>query len=107
MRSGAVISQRTWPRTSPAGPAPGLVAAPDAHPAAGTAGLLDDLMHPLVAQAQVGGQLAQGRAVQVQPPHGPVELGSRHLHVALGIDQPLLGLPGLGQQLIVHFVYCS
>jgi hypothetical protein len=28
-----------------------------ADPAAGTAGLLDDLVHPLVAEAQVGGDL--------------------------------------------------
>jgi hypothetical protein len=45
--------------------------------------------------------------VQVKAPHGPVELGPEHLRVALGIDQPFPGLPGLGQQLFVHAVYCK
>jgi hypothetical protein len=78
-----------------------------ADPAAGTAGLLDDLVYPLVAEAEAPGQLAQGCAVQVQAPDGPVELGARHVDVTFGIDQPFLGLPGLGQQLVVHLVYCN
>jgi hypothetical protein len=45
--------------------------------------------------------------VQVQAPDGPVELGARYLDVALGIDQPLLRLPGLSEQLIIHLVYCN
>ena len=84
-----------------------LAAVADADPAAGTACLLDDLVHSLVAEPEAGGQLTQGRAVQVQPPHGPVELGACHLDVAFGVEQPLLGLPGLGQQLSVHVVYCN
>ena len=83
------------------------LASPDAEPAAGTAGLLDDLVHSLVAEPEAGGQLAQGRAVQVQAPDGPVEIGACHLDVAFGVDQPLLSLPGLGQQVIVHAVYCN
>jgi hypothetical protein len=75
-----------------------------AQPAAGAAGLLDDLVHPLVAEAEGGAELAQGRAVQVQAAHGPVELGAGHLGVALGVDQPFLSLPGLGEQLVVHSV---
>ena len=59
-------------------------------------------MHPLVAEAEAGGELAQRRAVQVQPPNRPVEVGPGHLDVALGIDQPFLGSPGLGEQLIIH-----
>jgi len=43
----------------------------------------------------------------VQAPHGPVELGARHLDIALGIDQPFLGPAGLGEQLVVHVVYCN
>jgi hypothetical protein len=78
-----------------------------ADPAAGTAGLLDDLVHSLVAEPETGGQLAQGRAVQVQAPDGPVELGACHVDVAFGVDQALLSLPGLGQQVIVHDVYCN
>ena len=80
---------------------------PAADPAAGSAGLLDDLVHPLVAEAQAGGDLAQRRAVQVQAPDGVVKLGPGHLGVALGIDQPFPGLPGLPEQLLVHAVYCN
>ena len=78
-----------------------------AQPAAGTAGRLDDLVHPLVAEAQAGGELAQGRAVQVQAAYRPVEVGPGHIGVTLGVDQPFLGLPGLGQQRLVHAVYCN
>jgi hypothetical protein len=78
-----------------------------AHPAAGAAGFLDDLVHSLVAEAELGGELAQGRSVQVQAPHGTVELGAGHVGVALGVDQPLLGLPGLGHQVLIYTVYCN
>jgi hypothetical protein len=57
-----------------------------------------------MAEVEGSGELAQGRAVQVQAPHGPVELGAGHLHVTLGVDQPLLGQPGLVEQCIVHSV---
>jgi hypothetical protein len=75
-----------------------------AHPAAGTAGLLDDLVHPLMAEAEGDGELAQRRAVQVQAPHGPVEIGAGHLGVTLGVDQPLLSPPGLAEQRFIHSV---
>ena len=78
-----------------------------AQPAAGTAGRLDDLVHPLVAEAQAGGELAQRSAVQVQAAHRPVEFGPGHVGVPFGVDQPFLGLPGLGQQRLVHAVYCN
>ena len=78
-----------------------------AQPAAGTAGRLDDLVHPLVAEAEAGGELAQGRSVQVQAADRPVEFGPGHVGVPLGVDQPFLGLPGLGQQCLVHAVYCN
>jgi hypothetical protein len=64
-------------------------------------------VHSLVAEAEFGGELAQGRSVQVQAPDGAVEVGAGHVGVALGIDQPLLGVPGLGQQVLVHVVYCN
>jgi len=64
-------------------------------------------VYPLVAEAEFGGKLAQGRSVQVQAPHGAVEVGAGHVGVALGIDQPLLGVPGLRQQVLVHVVYCN
>ena len=73
-----------------------------AQPAAGTAGRLDDLVHPLVAEAEAGGQLAQRGTVQVQPSHRPVEVGPGHFGVALGVDQPFLGSPGLGEQILIH-----
>jgi len=43
----------------------------------------------------------------MEPPDRPVELGARHIGVAFGIDQPFLGMSGLGEQLIVHNVYCN
>jgi esterase/lipase superfamily enzyme len=85
----------------------GQAAAGASGPAAGAAGLLDDLVHPLVAQAQGRGDLAQRRAAQVQAPDGPVELRAGHLEVTFGVDQLLLGEPGLGEQVIVHRVYCN
>src|SRR6266851_4499397 len=73
-----------------------------AQPSAGTARRLDDLVHPLVAQAEAGRELAQGRALQMEPADGPVEVGPGHLGVAFGVDQPLLGADGFGQKLGVH-----
>ena len=35
------------------------------------------------------------------------ELGARHVGVALGIDQPFLGSPGLAEQVVAHSVYCN
>ncbi len=60
-----------------------------------------------MAEAERGGEFAQRRAVQVQAPDGPVEVGAGHLGVTLGVDQPLLSLPRLGEQCFVHSVYCK
>ena len=98
-----LLAERAREQTRALGPA----AFPGPDPAAGTAGLLDDLVHPLVAETEFGGELAQGRSVQVQAAHGAVELGAGHVGVALGVNQPLLRLPGLGQQGLVHIVYCN
>jgi hypothetical protein len=57
-----------------------------------------------MTETEGGSELAQGRAVQVQAPHGPVELGTGHLGVTFGADQPLLGLPRLAEQCFVHAV---
>jgi hypothetical protein len=59
-------------------------------------------VHPLVAEAEADGELAQRRAVQMQPPNGLVELSPGHLDVALGVDQPFPGSLGLGEQLAIH-----
>jgi hypothetical protein len=45
--------------------------------------------------------------VQVQAADGAVEVGPGHVGVALGVDQALLGLPGIGQQRLIHVVYCN
>ena len=71
-------------------------------PAAGPAGLRHDLVYPLVAEPERGGELTQRRALQVQAAHRPVEFGPGDLRVTLGIDQPFLGSPGLGEQVVVH-----
>src|SRR5260370_952555 len=73
-----------------------------AQPPGGPARRLDDLVYPLVAQAEASGELTQGRALQVEPADGPVEFGPGHLRVAFGVDQPLLGADGFGQKLGVH-----
>ena len=76
-------------------------------PAAGAAGRLDDLVDPLMAEAEGAGQLAERGAVQVQAADGAVEVGPGHLGVALGVDQALLGSPGLGKQRPHPCVYCN
>jgi hypothetical protein len=45
--------------------------------------------------------------VQVQAADRPVEFGPGNVGVAFGVYQPFLGLPGLGQQRLVHAVYCN
>ncbi len=38
----------------------------------------------------------------MQAAHRLVELGPGHVGVTLGVDQPFLRLPGLGEQFVVH-----
>ena len=74
-------------------------------PAARTASSLHNLMHPLVTEPECGSDITKRRAVKMQPPHGAVKLSAGNIGVMLGIDQPLLSLPGLAQQFLIHAVY--
>jgi hypothetical protein len=75
-----------------------------AHPvlAARTASSLDQLIKLLVAEPQRGSDVLRPRAAYDQMVHRTAELGPGRLGCLLGLGQPLLGLPGLGQQLLIH-----
>jgi hypothetical protein len=70
--------------------------------AARTASRLDQLIKLLVAEPQRGSDLLRPRAAYDQMVHRTAELGPRRLGCLLGLGQPLLGPPGLGQQLLIH-----
>ena len=69
--------------------------------------LMGQLIKLLVADPQCGSDVLRLRAVQDQVLHGTVERRSGHVSFVLGMDQPLLGLPGLGQPLLIHIVHSS
>ena len=60
-----------------------------------------------VADPQCGSDVPRLRAVQDQALHGAVERRPGNLGFVLGMDQPLLGLPGLGQPLLIHIAHSS
>jgi hypothetical protein len=60
-----------------------------------------------VADPQCGGDVLRLRAVHDQPLHSTVERRPGNVGFVLGMDQPLLGLPGLGQPLLVHLAHTS
>ena len=60
-----------------------------------------------VADPQCGGDILRLRAVQDQALHSTVERRPGHVGFVLGMDQPLLGLPGLGQPLLIHLAHTS
>ena len=72
-----------------------------AAPAPARAGLLDDLVHPLVAQSQRLADLAQRPASQVQRPHRVPELRPRGVERPVRLDQPRLRRPRRREQLLV------
>lgn len=81
----------------------GMLAAPS--PSSRSAGGLDDLVDPLVAEVQGGGEFAQRRAAEVQAAEGAVELGFGNLGGMVCLDELVLRLPGRCQQLLIHIVY--
>ena len=60
-----------------------------------------------VADPQCGGDVLRLRAVQDQALHGTVERGPGNVGFVLGMEQPLLGLPRLGQPLLIHLANSS
>src|SRR6516162_6223314 len=67
-----------------------------------TAGPLNQLIELLVAEPERGCDIPGPRAVHDQTVHRTAELSARLLGYPLGVDQPLPGLPGPGQQLLIH-----
>jgi hypothetical protein len=63
---------------------------------------LDDLVHTLVAQAERVGDLPQGGPPCVEAADLPVVCRARLLQLALERQQPLAGVPGLAQGLLVQ-----
>jgi hypothetical protein len=65
------------------------------------------LIKLLVADPQCGSDVLWLRAVQDQALHSTVERRPGNVGFVLGMDQPLLGLPGLGQPLLIHVAHSS
>ena len=70
-------------------------------------GLVGQLIKLPVADPQRGSDVLRLRAVQDQALHGTVERRPGHVGFVLGMDQPLLGLAGLGQPLLIHLAQSS
>ena len=65
------------------------------------------LIKLLVAEPQCGSDVPRLRAVHDQALHSTVERCPGNVGFVLGMDQPLLGLPGLGQPLLIHLAHSS
>jgi hypothetical protein len=90
-------------------PETGHVFAP-ARPAAlatSVSSLVGQLIKLPVADPQCGGDVLRLGAVQDQALHCTVERRPGNVGFVLGMDQPLLGLPGLGQPLLIHLAHTS
>ena len=59
-------------------------------------------MKLLGVEPQCGSDVTRARAFRDQTAHGMVELGPSPSCVLFEMFQPLLSLPGLGQQLLIH-----
>jgi hypothetical protein len=71
------------------------------------ASLVGQVIKLLVAEPQRGSDVPRLRAVQDQALHSTVERRPGNLGFVLGMDQPLLRLPGLGQPLLIHMAHSS
>lgn len=60
-----------------------------------------------VADPQCGSDVPRLRAVQDQALHSTVERRPGNVGFVLGMDQLLLGLPGLGQPFLIHLANSS
>jgi len=69
--------------------------------------LVGHLIKLPVADPQCGCDVPRLGAVQDQALHSTVERRPGSLGFVLGMDQPLLGLPGLGQPLLIHMAHSS
>ena len=64
--------------------------------------LVGHLIKLPVADPECGSDVPRLGAVQDQALHSTVERRPGNLGFVLGMEQPLLGLPGLGQPLFIH-----
>jgi hypothetical protein len=69
--------------------------------------LVGHLIKLPVADPQCGSDVWRLGAVQYQVLHSTVERRPGNFGFVLGMDQPLLGLPGLGQPLLIHIAHSS
>jgi hypothetical protein len=60
-----------------------------------------------VGEPQCGSDVLRLLAMQDQALHSAVERSSGNVGFVLGMDQPLPGLPGLGQPLLIHNAHSS
>ena len=70
--------------------------------ASGISSLVGHLIKLPVTEPQCASDVPRLGAVQDQALHSTVERRPGSLGFVLGMDQPLLGLPGLGQPLLIH-----
>lgn len=84
-----------------------LARADDAAPGPGAPCSLDDLVDPLVAEAERIGDLAQRAAGELQPAHRVVEVHPGDAGGAFGVDEARLGCTRRGEQFGIdwHDVY--
>src|SRR5690348_5362504 len=71
------------------------------------AALLDNLVKLLAAKPQGGSDVSRPRAFRDQTAHGIVKLSPGSFCFVIEMFQPLLGLPGLGQELLIHIAHSS
>jgi len=83
------------------------VRGPGAALAFSSAGLLDNLVKLLSVEFQCGSDVPRPRALREQTAHGMVKLSPGSCCFVFEICQPLLGLPGLCQQLLIHIAHSS
>ena len=81
--------------------------APPAALARRISSLVGQLIKLLVADPQRGSDVLRLGAVQDQALHSTVERRPGNVGFVLGMDQPLLGLSGLGQPLLIHLAHTS
>ena len=75
--------------------------------ASSVSSLVGQLIKLPVADPQCGSDVLRLSAVQAQALHSTVERRPGNVGFVLGMDQPLLGLPGLGQPLLIHLAHTS
>jgi hypothetical protein len=74
-------------------------------PSTRSAGGLDDLVDPLVAEVQGASEFAQRRATQMQSAYRAMKPSSGNLGSVFRFDEPLFCSFGQCPQLLVHAVY--